>query len=166
MGNLWELPEAQATSTYHKPVAHRRWLWRRRQEGYKRRREGYCGQSIKSGGGTSLAVQWLGFCASTSGGPGSIPGLGTKTPQATRHSSPPLKKKSWGETVGQQRLTGIAFEETVVGGQVKVEGTVASHDNSTQFINGSETRQCLQWLTRASGVCSASLELCPRVSPP
>ena len=28
--------------------------------------------------GTSLAVQWLGLCASTAGGTGSIPGQGTK----------------------------------------------------------------------------------------
>ena len=26
----------------------------------------------------SLVVQWLGFCASTGGGPGSVPGQGTK----------------------------------------------------------------------------------------
>ena len=28
--------------------------------------------------GNSLAVQWLGLCASTAGGTGSIPGRGTK----------------------------------------------------------------------------------------
>ena len=32
--------------------------------------------------GNSLAVQWLGLCASTAGGPSSIPGRGTKIPQA------------------------------------------------------------------------------------
>ena len=32
----------------------------------------------------SLAVQWLGFRALTAKGPGSIPGGGTKIPQATR----------------------------------------------------------------------------------
>ena len=32
--------------------------------------------------GTSLAVQWLSFCASNAGGIGSIPGLGTKIPHA------------------------------------------------------------------------------------
>ena len=32
--------------------------------------------------GTSLAVQWLGLCTSTAGGPGLIPGPGTKIPQA------------------------------------------------------------------------------------
>ena len=40
--------------------------------------------------GNSLAVQWLGFCASTEGDTGLIPGQGTKIPQATRHSQ---KKK-------------------------------------------------------------------------
>ena len=32
--------------------------------------------------GTSLAVQWLSFCASTAGGVGSVPGWGTKIPHA------------------------------------------------------------------------------------
>ena len=35
--------------------------------------------------GTSLAVQWLGLCASTAGATGSIPGQGTKIPHAARH---------------------------------------------------------------------------------
>ena len=34
--------------------------------------------------GNSLAVQRLGLCASTAGGTGSIPGRGTKIPQAAR----------------------------------------------------------------------------------
>ena len=33
--------------------------------------------------GNSLAVQWLGLCALTAEGLGSIPGRGTKPPQAT-----------------------------------------------------------------------------------
>ena len=33
--------------------------------------------------GTSLAIQWLRFCASNAGGMGSIPGQGTKIPHAT-----------------------------------------------------------------------------------
>ena len=33
--------------------------------------------------GSSLAVQWLEFCAFTAEGPGSILGWGTKIPQAT-----------------------------------------------------------------------------------
>ena len=32
--------------------------------------------------GSSLVVQWLGLCAFTALGPGSIPGQGTKIPQA------------------------------------------------------------------------------------
>ena len=35
--------------------------------------------------GNSLAVQWLGLCTSTAGGPGSIPGWGAKIPHATWH---------------------------------------------------------------------------------
>ena len=34
--------------------------------------------------GNSLAVQWLGLQASTAGGSGLIPGLGTQIPQAVR----------------------------------------------------------------------------------
>ena len=32
--------------------------------------------------GNSLVVQWLGLCTFTAVGPGSIPGQGTKIPQA------------------------------------------------------------------------------------
>ena len=38
----------------------------------------------ESGLGTSLAVQWLGLRASTAGDVGSIPGRGTKIPQAVQ----------------------------------------------------------------------------------
>ena len=38
----------------------------------------------------SLAVQWLGLRASTAGGPGLIPGQGTKIPQAS-HTAWPKK---------------------------------------------------------------------------
>ena len=34
--------------------------------------------------GNSLAVQWLGLCASTAGGNGSIPGRGTKIQHASQ----------------------------------------------------------------------------------
>ena len=39
---------------------------------------------LKIGRGTSLAVQWLRLRASTAGGPGLIPGGGTKISQAAR----------------------------------------------------------------------------------
>ena len=35
--------------------------------------------------GNSLAVQWLGICALTAEGPGSVLGEGTKIPEAVRH---------------------------------------------------------------------------------
>ena len=41
--------------------------------------------SINVQPGTSLAVQWLGLHGLTAEGPGSIPGWGTKIPQAARH---------------------------------------------------------------------------------
>ena len=40
--------------------------------------------------GNSLVVKWLGLCAFTAKGLGSIPGRGTKIPQATRRN---LKRK-------------------------------------------------------------------------
>ena len=42
--------------------------------------------------GNSLAVQWLGLCAFTAEGPGSISGQGTKIPQAMQHSQK-IKKR-------------------------------------------------------------------------
>ena len=41
----------------------------------------------------SLAVQWLGLCASTAGGMGLIPGQGTEILQATQHGQKQKKKK-------------------------------------------------------------------------
>ena len=50
-------------------------------------------------GRSSLAVQCLGLHASTAGGPGSIPGLGTKILQAAR-GTPPSKKKKKKTSIG------------------------------------------------------------------
>ena len=44
----------------------------------------HCKDWMKSG--NSLAVQWLGLCASTAGGTGSIPSQGTKVPHAAQCS--------------------------------------------------------------------------------
>ena len=59
------------------------------------------------GGGNSLVGQWLGLGALTAEGPGSIPGRGTKIPQATRCSQK-KKKKNYGEAmhVLRQRVYG------------------------------------------------------------
>ena len=46
-------------------------------------------QNRKSQSGNSLVVQWLGRCALTAEGPGSVPGRGTKISQAVW----PSKKK-------------------------------------------------------------------------
>ena len=48
---------------------------------------------VKQRSGTSRAVQWLRFCASTAGGAGSIPGRGTKIPHAAQHGQK-IKKKN------------------------------------------------------------------------
>ena len=42
----------------------------------------------------SLVVQWLGLHALTAEGPGSIPGRGTKIPQAVQHGKKPPKKQN------------------------------------------------------------------------
>ena len=44
--------------------------------------------------GTSLAVQWLGLCSFIAEGPGSIPGRGTKIPQAARCGQKANKQKN------------------------------------------------------------------------
>ena len=51
--------------------------------------------------GTSLAVQWLRLQASTAGGMGSVPGLGTKIPHAVQSGQ--KKKKSEILPVGHKR---------------------------------------------------------------
>ena len=53
--------------------------------------------------GSSLVVQWLGLCALTAEGPGSIPGQGTKIPQAAWHSQ--NKKKKWEARLTITKLT-------------------------------------------------------------
>ena len=49
--------------------------------------------------GTSLVVQWLGLCASTAGDMGSIPGRGTKIPQAMWHGQDVKNKKMRGDYI-------------------------------------------------------------------
>ena len=44
--------------------------------------------------GNSLAVQWLGLHALTAEGPGSIPGRGTKIPQAVWHGQKKQKNNN------------------------------------------------------------------------
>ena len=43
-------------------------------------------KTLKRDSEDSLVVQWLGFCTSTAGGVGSIPGEETKIPNAMQHS--------------------------------------------------------------------------------
>ena len=51
--------------------------------------------------GTSLAVQQLRLCSSTTGGTGSIPGRGTKIPHATWHGQ---KNKNKTQDADQERM--------------------------------------------------------------
>ena len=44
--------------------------------------------------GNSLAIQWLRLCTLTAEGLGSIPGQGTKIPQAMRHGQKKKKKRA------------------------------------------------------------------------
>ena len=44
--------------------------------------------------GSSLVVQWLGVCSFTAEGAHSIPGLGTKIPQAVKHSKKKKKERN------------------------------------------------------------------------
>ena len=49
--------------------------------------------------GNSLAVQWLGLCAFTAEGTGSITGWGTKIPQAARCSQKKKERKKNPQTI-------------------------------------------------------------------
>lgn len=53
--------------------------------------------------------------------------------------------------MGQQRCDVLPLRSEVVGVQVEVGRTIASHNNSTQPVEGSETRHCLVWLTPVYG---------------
>ena len=55
--------------------------------------------------GNSLAVQWLGLCALTAEGLGSIPGWGTKIPQAMWCGQKKAKKKKNGQKDLSRHLT-------------------------------------------------------------
>ena len=49
--------------------------------------------------GNSLAVQWLGLCAFTAEGPGSIHGWGTKITQVSECGEKKKKKKNVGSEI-------------------------------------------------------------------
>ena len=63
-------------------------------------------------GGNSLAVQWLELCISTTGSSGSIPGQGTKIPQAAW----PKKKGEW---IGQ-----LEFSNSNAGSEKQIQRTM------------------------------------------
>ena len=71
------------------------WQWRRKEESL----------------GTSLVVQWLGLWAFTAEGTGSIPGRGTKIPQAAMHSQ--KKKEKRQEGIGQTPWEAPIFKRYV-----------------------------------------------------
>ena len=79
-------------------------------------RHGLCLQDIQVGGdtegqkskaGNSLAVQWLGLHAFTARALGSIPGRGTKIPQATRRSQKKKEKKLQGSDLAHEGSYGL-----------------------------------------------------------
>ena len=86
--------------------------------------------------GNSLEIQWLGFCASTAGGPGSmIPGRGTKIPQAAQCSQKEKKKLScvlirWGKP-----RTLLCRVSCVVFG-FSVPAMITSYPNTTLATQG------------------------------
>ena len=57
--------------------------------------------------GTSLVVQWLGLCASTAGGTGSIPGQGTKILQPKREAG---RKRDYRELAHTAVETGKSLD--------------------------------------------------------
>ena len=66
-------------------------------------------------------VQWLGFCASTAEGMSSIPGQGTKIPQATQCSQKKKRKSNYDRETWQAQLYLSDLELTLpVLGQLKI----------------------------------------------
>ena len=61
--------------------------------------------------GTSLAVQWLRFCAPTAGGAGLITGEGTKIPHAAWHSQKKEKEKKEIHLNSPMDPTGLKWKE-------------------------------------------------------
>ena len=74
----------------------------------------------KNTAGNSLVVQWLGLRALTTERLGSIPGRGTKTPQAVQpKTNKQNKTQRYGEqTCGYQRRRGLKVGEMGEGGQL------------------------------------------------
>ena len=68
--------------------------------------------------GNSLVVQWLGLHASTAGGPGSIPGWGTKILQAAQHGQKKNPKKlQWDITSHQSEWPSSKSLQTINAGE-------------------------------------------------
>ena len=65
--------------------------------------------------GISLAVQWLGLCASTAGGLGSIPGQGTEVPQVSVQGKK-KKKEIKNKTKKQASLLNASLSQQPIAG--------------------------------------------------
>ena len=76
------------------------------------------GSYFKNRLGTSLAVQWLGLCASTAGVMGSIPGRRTKISEAARRSQKKKKK----EEEEEQERTVVGQRQKQCGDYVNIWG--------------------------------------------
>ena len=64
----------------------------------------------KTRGGNSLEVQWLGLHISTAGGPGCIPGWGTKILQVAQHSQTKQNKTNNNNKKNPTTTRGNSFE--------------------------------------------------------
>ena len=99
------------------------------QKNASQREEGQLISNCRCRTGNSLAVQGLGLGAFTAVGPGSIPGQGTKIPQATWHSQKNffnkirLKKKNKCSTVVKSMGFGASLVVQWLGVRLPMQGT-------------------------------------------
>ena len=68
--------------------------------------------SQNQGTGNAMVVQWLWPCTSPAGGPGSIPRLGTKIPQALQCSQKKKKKESRDQLLGRWQVFLYSHHQT------------------------------------------------------
>ena len=90
-------------------------------------------------------VQWLGLQAFTAEGPGSIPGQGTKIPQATRHGQERKKERRYRNTDKQKiRVTLYSYHP-----EIPIANTLNwSFLSFLRAQHGAQHRTELPWLLR------------------
>ena len=101
---------------------------------------------LKMNKGNSLVVQWLGLCAITAKGAGSIPGRGTKITPATQHSQKRNKNEIWEKISKYQCKVKSIWENKWNKVKINIRKTISS----TKDILSSA-----KWWTHKQSVCKS-----------